>query len=60
MEWTLSPETDLTAYGKTHLLDIQKILGKSESASLNPADGSLHLVVPDAHVKEALIELYES
>lgn len=60
MEWTLSPETDLTAYGKTHLLDIQEILGKSESASLNPADGSLHLVVPDAHVKEALIELYES
>ena len=60
MEWILNLETNLTPYGKTHLLEIQELLGKGESAVLNQADGTIRLSVPDAHVKEALTELYES
>ena len=59
MEWTLNPETDLTPYGGTHLLDLQELLGDKESATIQ-ADGTIRLSVPDAHVKEALTELYDS
>lgn len=59
MEWTLNPETDLTPYGVTHLLDLQELLGDKESATIQ-ADGTIRLTIPDAHVKEALTNLYES
>lgn len=59
MEWILNSETDLTPYGETHLLDLQELLGNKESATIQ-ADGSIRLTIPDAHVKEALTELYDS
>lgn len=59
MEWILNPETDLTPYGETHLLDLQELLGNKESATIQ-ADGSIRLTIPDAHVKEALTNLYDS
>ena len=59
MEWILNPETDLTPYGETHLLDLQELLGNKESATIQ-VDGTIRLSIPDAHVKEALTELYDS
>lgn len=59
MDWTLNSETDLTPYGVTHLLDLQELLGDKESATIQ-ADGTIRLTIPDAHVKEALTNLYES